>query len=299
MVSHRNLVELWQEWLLNLQMQNKGGNSTPGAEETAADLEKRRRAEQVDLLQRQFDARIDKVSHQINKQMNALINLMEQCRDGIRNAGPLSSAETRRASMESIISSNTAASSEQHNQMLKDVDEVKDTIETIDSQRPFKHQISSIEESCEATTDSSLFDTSVSLSRSTAISPVDGAGKSHRDASKDVATPSRPKATPLRHLLRDYKNITGPSIKFLTPMTDKRIERIRSLAADRTHSAPPKMYKVLPKLVPTQGRTRQSRRPNRKALKHSPFFEAVGDGNLGETYSSDEFSRSDDDSYDD
>ena len=274
-------------------MQNKGGNSTPGAEETAGDLEKRRRAEQVDLLQRQFDARIDKVSHQINKQMNALINLMEQCRDGIRNAGPSSSVETRRASMESIISSNTAASSEQHSQMLKDDHEVKDTIETIDSQRPFKHQISSIEESCEATTDSSLFDTSLSLSRGTAISTVDGAEKSHRDASKDVATPSRPKATPLRHLLRDYENITGPSIKFLTPMTDTRIERIRSLAAERTHSAPLKMYKVLPKLVPTQGRARQSRRPNRKALKHSPFVE------VGETYSSDEFSRSDDDSYDD
>lgn len=280
-------------------MQNKGGNSTPGAEETAADLERRRRAEQVDLMQRQFDARIDKVSHQINKQMNALINLMEQCRDGIRNAGPSSSTETRRASMESIISSNTAASSEQRNQMLKDDREVKDTIEAIDSQRPFKHQISSIEESCEATTDSSFLDTSVSLSRGTAVSPVDGARKSHKDASKDVATPSRPKATPLRHLLKNYENITGPSIKFLTPMTDKRIERIRSLAAERIQSAPPKIHKVLPKLVSTQARARKSRHSNRTVSKHSPSFEAVGGDNLDGSYSSDEFSRSEDGSYDD
>ncbi len=231
-----------------MQMQNKGGNSTPGAEETAADLEKRRRAEQVDLLQRQFDARIDKVSHQINKQMNALINLMEQCllRATVDEVTP---SETRRGSVESAISSYTALSSEQHKQTLKD-----DIVNMIDSQEPYLHFEEAVGDFKGGDSDSSPTGVRSAV--------VDGDGQashesfignlgnvSHKDASKDVGTPSNSHTSPLKHLLRDFENITGPSIKFLTPMTDRRIERIRSLAAERTHSAPPKIYKVLPKLM--------------------------------------------------
>jgi hypothetical protein len=266
-VSHHNLVVLWQEWLLNLQMQNKGGNSTPGAEETAADLEKRRRAEQVDLLQRQFDARIDKVSHQINKQMNALINLMEQC---LRRAtaDEITPSETRRGSVESAISSYTAVSSEQHKQTLKD-----DIVEMIDSLQPYLHFEEGVEDFKGGDSDSSptgvrrsVVDVVGQASYESLIGQCNPGNAYHKDASKDVATPSNSQTSPLRHLLRDYENITGPSIKFLTPMTTKRIERIRSLAAERTHSAPPKMYKVLPKLV---NKVKQEDKDGRKKSRES------------------------------
>ena len=66
------------------------------------------------------------------------------------------------------------------------------------------------------------------------------------------------KKFPLRQLLKNYENITGPSIKFATtPITAKRIERIRNLAAERTRSAPPKMYKVLQKFTTKANKEKQ------------------------------------------
>ena len=300
-VSHHHRVAvLWQEWLLNLQMQNKGGNSIPGAEETAADLERRRRAEQVDLMQRQFDARIDKVSHQISKQMNALINLMEQCLLSA-TADEVTPSETRRGSVESAISCYTAVSSEQHKQMFKDDNTEANVVEMIDSQQPFKldTSYSHIEEGVDDLKGGDLDSSTTAIQRG--VVDVDGQGTcesligslgdtSHKDASKDVATPSKSSTSPLRHLLKDYENITGPSIKFLTPMTDQRIERIRSLAAERTQSAPPKIYKVLPKLM---NKVKQEENRQKMASESRISTEAVNYEVVKRSESSDEHSLSD------
>jgi len=297
--DHR-VVIVYQEWLLNLQMQNKGGNSIPGAEETAADLEKRRRAEQVDLLQRQFDARIDKVSHQINKQMNALITLLEHC---LLNAkvDEVTPSTTRRGSVESGISNYTAVSSEQVKQRLKDHN-MEENVDIIDSQQPFKLDTSSrvISEGVEKFEDLEL-DSSTSADHRDVVysdghatfeSPIGSPEELlHRGAtSSGGATSSRPKVTPLRHLMKDYENITGPSIKFATPITEKRIERIRSLAAERTRSAPPKMYKILPKLM---NKVKQENIRRKKARESHVSTEAVYYEGLGRSQSSDEHSLSD------